>query len=45
MPIIPMFYRIIIQISLPENHRHHLTHLHAKYAEVTLQWTWRMELF
>ena len=33
MPIISMFYGIIIRLYLIDNQHHHLPHLHAKYAE------------
>ena len=33
MPIISMFYGIIIRLYLIDNMHHHLPHIHAKYAE------------
>ncbi|MDP2605340.1 MAG: DUF4160 domain-containing protein [Deltaproteobacteria bacterium] len=33
MPIISMFYGIIIRMFLIDNKHHHLPHIHAKYAE------------
>jgi hypothetical protein len=33
MPIISMFYGILIRIYLIDNKNHHLPHIHAKYAE------------
>jgi len=33
MPIISMFYGIIIKMYLLDNVHHHLPHIHAKYAE------------
>ena len=33
MPIISMFYGIIIRMYLLDNQHHNLPHLHAKYAE------------
>lgn len=33
MPIISMFYGIIIRLYLIDNKHHHLAHIHAKYAE------------
>ncbi|WP_374564046.1 DUF4160 domain-containing protein [Nitrosomonas sp.] len=33
MPIISMFYGIIIRLYLIDNAHHHLPHIHAKYAE------------
>ena len=33
MPIISMFYGIIIRLYLIDNAQHHLPHIHAKYAE------------
>ncbi|MFH1077599.1 MAG: DUF4160 domain-containing protein [Pseudomonadota bacterium] len=33
MPIISMFYGIIIRLYLLDNKHHHLPHIHAKYAE------------
>jgi hypothetical protein len=33
MPIISMFYGIIIRLYLIDNTHHHLAHIHAKYAE------------
>ncbi len=33
MPIISMFYGIIIRLYLIDNQQHNLPHLHAKYAE------------
>lgn len=33
MPIISMFYGIIIRIYLMDNKHHHLPHIHAQYAE------------
>ncbi|MFZ2301737.1 MAG: DUF4160 domain-containing protein [Gallionella sp.] len=33
MPIISMFYGIIIRMFLLDNKRHDLPHIHAKYAE------------
>ena len=33
MPIISMFYGIIIRLYLVDNKQHHLPHIHAKYAE------------
>ena len=33
MPIISMFYGIIIRIFLIDNKHHHLPHIHAQYAE------------
>ena len=33
MPIISMFYGIIIRLYLLDNKTHHLPHIHAKYAE------------
>jgi hypothetical protein len=33
MPIISMFYGIIIRLYLIDNQHRHLPHIHAKYAE------------
>ena len=33
MPIISMFYGIIIRMYLIDNQHHNLPHFHAKYAE------------
>ncbi len=33
MPIISMFYGIIIRLYLIDNQHHNLSHTHAKYAE------------
>jgi len=33
MPIISMFYGIIIRLYLLDNQHHNLAHLHAKYGE------------
>jgi hypothetical protein len=33
MPIISMFYGIIIRLYLMDNKHHNLPHIHAKYAE------------
>ena len=33
MPIISMFYGIIIRLYLLDNKHHNLPHIHAKYAE------------
>lgn len=33
MPIISMFYGIIIRLYLLDNKQHHLPHIHAKYSE------------
>lgn len=33
MPIISMFYGIIIRLYLLDNKHHHLPHIHARYAE------------
>jgi hypothetical protein len=33
MPIISMFYGIIIRMYLIDNRQHNLPHLHARYAE------------
>lgn len=33
MPIISMFYGIIIRIYLFDNQHHRLPHIHARYAE------------
>lgn len=33
MPIISMFYGIIIPLYLIDNKHHHLPHIHAKYVE------------
>ena len=33
MPIISMFYGIIIRLYLLDNLHHNLPHIHAKYAE------------
>ncbi len=33
MPIISMFYGIIIRLYLLDSTQHHLPHIHAKYAE------------
>lgn len=33
MPVISMFYGIIIRMYLLDNQHHHSPHLHAKYAE------------
>jgi hypothetical protein len=33
MPIISMFYGIIIRLYLIDNKHHHLPHIHAKYGE------------
>jgi len=33
MPIISMFYGIIIRLYLIDNKNHNLPHIHAKYAE------------
>ena len=31
MPVISMFYGIIVQMYFVDNKRHHLPHIHAKY--------------
>ena len=33
MPIISMFYGIIIRLYLLDNKHHHLPHIHARYCE------------
>lgn len=33
MPVISMFYGIIIRFYLIDNQQHHLPHIHAKYGE------------
>ena len=33
MPVLPMFYGIIIRLYLLDNVHHHLPHIHARYAE------------
>lgn len=33
MPVISMFYGIIIRLYLLDNRHHHLPHIHARYAE------------
>lgn len=33
MPIISMFYGIIIRMYLLDNKHHHIPHIHAKYAD------------
>jgi len=33
MPVISMFYGIIIRLYFLDNKHHHLPHIHAKYAE------------
>ncbi len=33
MPIISMFYGIIVRMYLLDNQHHHLPHVHAKYGE------------
>ncbi len=33
MPIISMFYGIIIRLYLIDNKQHNLPHIHARYAE------------
>ena len=33
MPVISMFYGIIIRLYLLDNQRHNLPHFHARYAE------------
>ena len=33
MPVISMFYGIIIRLYLIDNQQHHSPHIHAKYAE------------
>ncbi|MGC9393341.1 MAG: DUF4160 domain-containing protein [Anaerolineae bacterium] len=33
MPVISMFYGIIIRLYLIDNQHHHSPHIHAKYAE------------
>jgi hypothetical protein len=33
MPLISMFYGIIIRMYLIDNQHHNLPHIHAKYAE------------
>lgn len=33
MPVISMFYGIIIRMYLLDNKHHHAPHIHAKYAE------------
>lgn len=33
MPVISMFYGIIIRLYLLDNRTHHLPHIHARYAE------------
>ena len=33
MPVISMFYGIIIRMYLLDNKHHNLPHIHAKYAE------------
>jgi len=35
MPIISMFYGIIIRLYLIDNKHHNLPHIHVKYAELT----------
>ena len=34
MPVISMFYGIIIRLYLPDNRHHNMPHIHARYAEV-----------
>ncbi|MGB5064926.1 MAG: DUF4160 domain-containing protein [Candidatus Competibacter sp.] len=36
MPILSMFYGIIIRMYLIDNQNHNLPHIHAKYAELAL---------
>ncbi|NOT61793.1 MAG: DUF4160 domain-containing protein [Acidobacteria bacterium] len=33
MPVISMFYGVIIRLYFLDNQHHHLPHIHAKYAE------------
>lgn len=33
MPVISMFYGIIIRLYLVDNKQHYLPHIHARYAE------------
>ncbi len=33
MPVISMFYGIIVRMYLLDNKHHHLPHIHARYAE------------
>ncbi len=33
MPIISMFYGIIVRLYLLDDRQHHLPHIHARYAE------------
>lgn len=33
MPVISMFYGIIIRLYLIDNQHHHTAHIHARYAE------------
>lgn len=33
MPVVSMFYGIIIRLYLIDNQQHHSPHIHAKYAE------------
>ena len=35
MPVISMFYGIIIQMFVKDIERHHLAHIHVRYAEFT----------
>ena len=35
MPVISMFFGIIIQMYLHDNKRHHLPHLHVSYQDYT----------
>lgn len=34
MPVISMFYGILIRLFLIDNKHHNLPHIHAKYAEL-----------
>jgi len=34
MPIISMFYGIIIRLYLIDNKHHHIPHIHVRYAEI-----------
>lgn len=35
MPVISMFYGIIVQLYFFDNERHNLPHIHIRYAEFT----------
>ena len=35
MPVISMFYGVIVMMYFFDTERHHLPHIHVKYAELT----------